>query len=585
MEIMHTGTTEPCPTDSTSEGSGDDQIQPILIDQHKALEKALENLHQLASSIRRASVPNSKFYLSARLSNESKIYDPNFRDSAKLLLKYRFPSASGSLLDQLADSMSRRRNWLLYNYRHAQKLRQDRDHLPSSIASKPTPIQGIVNPIRSAEDAAQVTAVKQAQTLAPQKAQFSTYSYTEASRLSVRQDFTKWRAPSSVRSNRTGTQLRSDQGVYPPIPKFHPGDKFCSCPYCLESLPTEKLDQLSYWRAHYDDDTKPFVCLSEDCSDPPQFFSRLAAWEEHMTGQHSEDWTRTIHSTVWYCDIDECKFEEKKFYLQRELEDHLKSKLTRKYSTNQVSALVVRKKRGVLRDPMNCPLCKIKVDAGPERGQSLMHHIGGHLHYLNSICAPQMDLSSEEVNSESDPGVEKTCKGGSDTDSRRDLISDAERDEPFTKGGLSFQDEDRVPEVGESAVNCYYTSPRWVKPNVTVDRLYFVVKDYDPLQDTVLQNIARDQAYTYRNPPKPDPPKHRAYKEESLDSAQPSLGKAFGKAGEGDETGEYLNKKRIQAVQQGRSLDVKLGCPFAKGDPDNHTGCLGIMRQNLNGVK
>jgi hypothetical protein len=207
-----------------------------------------------------------------------------------------------------------------------------------------------------------------------------------------------------------------------------------------------------------------------------------------MVEQHSKDWAQTVHSTVWFCDIDECRDDEKIFYLRREFEEHMRSKPKRKYSATQISALMVRKQREALRDAMKCPLCEVKVDTKSERIPSLVAHVGDHLHYLTGLCVPQMDASAEEANSESQSAGKRTERD-SHTDSKAELLTDAEKDKPL------FQDEDRVPEAGESAAETYYMSPKWAGPSRTVDGPYFMTQDYDPLQDTVLQYIARHQPY------------------------------------------------------------------------------------------
>ncbi|KAK6363380.1 hypothetical protein TWF730_000812 [Orbilia blumenaviensis] len=462
-----------------------------FISQHMALEKAVESLHQLASSIRRASVPNSNFDLSARFSEGNKIYNQEFNSLAKILLKYRFPAASESLLDQLAKSMSRRRNLLLYIHRHAQKLGQNRDHVAPLVANQPNPAREAISSGQPTGSAMLTTALSGTAML-PQHSPFSAYSQTEASRFSATKNIVKWQAQSSINSSKTGMWLLNDQAAYPPVPKFNPGDKFCPCPYCLQPLPTEKLE-LRYWRRHYNDDIKPFICLSEECCDPLRFFSHIETWKEHMIGQHSADWTRTIHSTVWYCDIDGCNPDEKIFYSRTGFEKHIKAKPKRIYSTNQISALVVRKQRGLLRNAIACPLCEMEVHIGSTSNIPLEDHIAGHLHYIASLCDPQMDASAQE-SSYGSQSAEKRTERGSQTDPKTDLFTNVEKTE------LLFQDEDRAPEPGASVAATYYTSPEWVDTSVTVDRSYFMARDYDPSQDVILQSIARDQSPGFSNP-------------------------------------------------------------------------------------
>ncbi|KAJ6437372.1 restless-like transposase [Purpureocillium lavendulum] len=431
-------TTEPCHTESSSEQNEGDKSKSTeseaLIGQHMAFDKALECLHQLASSIRRASVPNSRFDLSARLSTRREV-SPLFENFARLLVKYRFPAASESLREQLGAAMSRRRDWLLYNYRHSQKLSQDYDRSPIANAGQPTSTQHAPRPSQTEEPALPLSS-----------------SQKEHYRSAI----LRTQTPLPAYSDTAGSRL--------------------------SPLNTQKLTP-QYWRKHYDDDTQPFVCLFEECDDPPRFFSRLDAWEKHMVQEHSKDWAQIVHSKVWYCDIGDCRSDEKMFYSRGEFEEHLHSKPERNYSATQISALMVRKQRAALRDPMKCPLCETKVDMESVQTPSLAVHVGAHLHYLAGLCVPQVDAAADEDSPGSWSAGKKT-EGDSHTDSKAEFLTDTEREKP------RFQDEDRATEADEIAAKTEYMSPEWAGTS-TVSRLYFMIQDYDPLQDTVLRHIAK----------------------------------------------------------------------------------------------
>ncbi|KAF3267115.1 hypothetical protein TWF128_010068 [Orbilia oligospora] len=486
---------EPCTTESDDQINGDSQMATKdrevqnIISQHGALNRALECLHQLASSIRRASIPNSQFDLSARFFKSTKLYDPNFLDYMKRLLKYRFPSAAESLISQLASSMSRRQNLLLYKARHAQKLSQDRDHIIPSVFIGSNSPQNI-----EAASAKHVSGSKpsmQTETqFLPRKAGLSfAYSNTEASRLLLNKAPPRWRASSSITSTRAGLGLRNDQGVYPSIPTFSKDDEFCICPYCFQTLATKKLSPL-YWRNHYDGDIKPFVCISEACSDPLQFFSNFDSWKKHMVSQHSEDWPRTVHSIAWCCDIDDCRLDEKVFYQRKDFEEHLEAKPKRHFSANQTTALAVRKQRTIRREVGTCPLCEVVISGLVSNLQNspLADHIGGHLHYLASLCITELNIVPDNTDSESQSYRRKT-KEGSQTDSKGQLLTEIEREE------LIFYDENDIPDISSNAANSHYQSPELASPCRTVNRYYFMVQNYNPADDLVVQHFARSKLY------------------------------------------------------------------------------------------
>lgn len=154
--------------------------------------------------------------------------------------------------------MSRRRNWLLYNYRHAQKLSQDYERGPLSITGQSTSTRDAAGPSQTEGSAAPLSSSQQNQLRSAtfqERIPLPAYSDTVGSRLSVM----NWQAPSSVSSKRTGMSLRNDMRDYPPIPKFDQGDKFCLCPYCFKSLHTEKLT-MSYWRSVLIETTLLLTC-------------------------------------------------------------------------------------------------------------------------------------------------------------------------------------------------------------------------------------------------------------------------------------------------------------------------------------
>jgi hypothetical protein len=176
-------------------------------------------------------------------------------------VKYKFPSASESLCEQLGTAMSRRRNWLLYNYRHAQKLSQDYERGPLSITDQPTSTRDAADPSSAAPlPSSQQNQLRRA--MLQERIPLPAYSDTVGSRLSVSNKLTNWQAPSSVSSKRTGMSQRNDKRDYPPIPKFDQGDKFSLCPYCFKSLHTEKLT-MSYWRSVFDRD---YLTLNVICT-------------------------------------------------------------------------------------------------------------------------------------------------------------------------------------------------------------------------------------------------------------------------------------------------------------------------------
>ncbi|KAF3275184.1 hypothetical protein TWF970_006906 [Orbilia oligospora] len=558
---------EPCTTESEDQVDENSQMKTkdrevkTIISQHGALDRALGCLHQLASSIRRASIPNSQFDLSARFFTSTKLYDPNFLDYMKRLLKYRFPSAAESLISQLATSMSRRQNLLRYKARHAQKLSQDRDHIVPSVLIGSNSTKDIETASAKHVTGAQRSIQTKTQLPATKTGLSFAYSNTEASRLPLSKVTPRWRASSSITSTRAGVGLCNDQGVYPSIPTFSKDEEFCICPYCFQTLGTNKLSQ-SYWRNHYDNDIKPFVCLSEACSDSLQFFSKFDSWKKHMVNQHSEDWPQAVHSIAWCCDIDDCQQGEKIFYQRKDFEEHLEVKPTRKFSANQITALAVRKEKTIRREVGTCPLCEVTIRGVSNLQNSpLADHIGGHLHYLASLCAPELNMFPDNADSESQPYRRKTMES-SQTDSTGQLLTEIEREKPI------FYDFEELSDRVSNAADTRYQSPELGGFSRTVDRYYFMVQNYDPAGDMVIQGFTRSKRL------------HQFYLITTGQEAEPDSDTGF------EITNGTLTRSAGAKPGNGNSYSHPLlGCPFAKGKPGIYAHCSLLGYENLSGLK
>ncbi|KAI1456700.1 kinase-like domain-containing protein [Annulohypoxylon moriforme] len=287
--------------------------------------------------------------------------------------------------------MAIRRNRLTYSYRHAQKLGQGNEHDSFSNGGQSILTHNEVSPSNN----------RSPQT--PQQTQYRSpeqqnriigpaLSSTQASAFTTNNMYTTRSVPLSVRSERIGGFLRNDVFIFPPMPTPTNGS-VCVCPYCFKPLSPRETTRESCWRSHFNEDIEPFVCISEECEDPLQFFSRLKDWETHMATKHSKEWTQTIHSTAWCCNIGECQSNPKIFYQRIDFEDHVQSKYGRNYSKAQVSALAMRKQTKACRDALQCPMCETVTDAD----SSLMIHIGAHMYHLAKYCILQADGFPEEA--------------------------------------------------------------------------------------------------------------------------------------------------------------------------------------------
>jgi len=387
-------------------------------DLQTTLEDALESLHKLASAIRRSAAPNTKFNLSSRFSRVEGFYEPYYEELARRLVRYKFPHANIKLCDQIGKAMSQRRSWILFTQRRGIKLARNRD-----VAPMPSSLPDMTFPSAPMPSSPKAPVPQQIQRLMPRR---TSVSSTRASvpQSTLYKQLIHGSAPTSTAQRKHRSVTRNDSYEYPDVPPFQPGDNRRACPYCLEpllksdmvtggwkcvSLLTHKtplgnitINANLLSRRHYDKDTQPFMCLSEECTSPLMFFSNYNSWQEHMKKHHSSDWTRQIHSHDWFCDI---RHFEITFQSRDELETHLRSEHSPAPSDSQIRVLLQRKRRTALRDPTTCPLCEsagIETRLGsPSEDQvriQLWYHVSEHLHSLLRWCVPPESLTEAEEN-------------------------------------------------------------------------------------------------------------------------------------------------------------------------------------------
>ena len=162
-------------------------------------------------------------------------------------------------------------------------------------------------------------------------------------------------------------------------------------------------------------DVEPYVCISEDCNQPPQFFADFELWARHMRERHSTKWTRLVHKpVVWRCDVDH---EEEEFLHEDSFEKHLDLQHS-DYSTAERGAIATSSATFVKRPPNTCPLCgyvftaqlnlagheiqgksvsSVPQTSDADRFVELTKHIAGHLRCLAFQTLDYLDDDEESV--------------------------------------------------------------------------------------------------------------------------------------------------------------------------------------------
>ncbi|KXH42599.1 protein kinase domain-containing protein [Colletotrichum simmondsii] len=62
------------------------------------------------------------------------------------------------------------------------------------------------------------------------------------------------------------------------------------CPFCQNMFPYQRYEDSDWWRTHVDHDLQPYVCVSDECSQPPMTFSNHNKWLQHMNDTHGPHW-------------------------------------------------------------------------------------------------------------------------------------------------------------------------------------------------------------------------------------------------------------------------------------------------------
>ncbi|KAM4054455.1 Hsp70 family chaperone [Hirsutella rhossiliensis] len=250
-----------------------------------AIQAALDRLERLAVLVR--NLPSS--CLAPSMVSPASLADPVevrvFQHMASVLVTDRFPGIGGRLAAQLISSIVFRRLRLLQHAK--QKNLKSRLVAPAQRGVDTTfPIQV---PVLQEPEAPQ--------TRIPPRSEMDMFSLDFDK--SSHQDF------AHTDFSDTSTASSSSQCYpYPPLPqpRTKSGEHYM-CDWCVADNKASDLAVPGWWRAYLQKNLQPYVCISEDCSEPAVFFESYSKWRQHMESVHTTDWARIVHCPhVWYCD-------------------------------------------------------------------------------------------------------------------------------------------------------------------------------------------------------------------------------------------------------------------------------------------
>ncbi|PKK44968.1 hypothetical protein CI102_11366, partial [Trichoderma harzianum] len=257
-------------------------------------------------------------------------------------IREKFSRLDGKLVDRLAMSMSRRRQYIKYREEHSKKLAHGLLDEPGEGENATTIASSIPKKLKDEENAAMFTKMD---TLFDNMSEFSGTSYAN--------------------SNAATNELR-----VPNIPKEYINGPFL-CPICHTLI---VINDRNSWKKHVFRDLQPYVCLFDNCSSPSQLYQRRKDWVAHMKQEHWVSW-----SCSYGC--------SKSFRSQESFEKHVTTIHGQNFESIDLQAVL-----NLCRFPSDtntvgiCPFCfdyEIKSD------KSYQSHVGDHLERLALFVLPK----------------------------------------------------------------------------------------------------------------------------------------------------------------------------------------------------
>lgn len=164
---------------------------------------------------------------------------------------------------------------------------------------------------------------------------------------------------------------------YPKAPALTPGQKQAVCPICEKPCDAEvfrggKWRQVTSGsdllcapqadrnlRSHVDQDLKPYVCISQNCSKNLLFFADSTSWIQHMRQVHTAMWIRHLHNDVeWKCALSHPGNALYSYPTEDGLLEHMKAEHKGLYKNDEELRNLAGSGRVPIPRPLNvCPIC------------------------------------------------------------------------------------------------------------------------------------------------------------------------------------------------------------------------------------
>ncbi|UKZ47986.1 hypothetical protein TrVGV298_002222 [Trichoderma virens] len=402
----------------------------------------ISHLNKMSNIIRRASQENHNvqakdFHLKDEEGND---IEPLLLDHYKRYIGDRFPTASITIQQRLADAMILRRKRILYKrFRHGNKTIQlpqldtkvsitmpdsrlqqgdnQKAKAPSRIQSATTLQPDKFKMIASSPSVVSTTmtvALGNHEALdfpiAPGLQVKRKYEQLKAEKLVAHQAmFEKSDEPfpaidSTVDPDNTGKdapeRISTENDLKNNLKSVIQAIGEITCPYCLYTLPLEEVFNKQKWHNHVKNDLDSYVCLFEGCNQPDELYKHSDKWLSHMH-QHGQRWRCPSHRELGM------------FLSNEEYMQHMRDVHDTKLSDAKLRALASRNARSL---PKLFPLCPLCGKDESEVGGRLSDHITGH---LRSLALKSLPSYEEDI--PDDVGSENDSSNGSGVRSRSTL--------------------------------------------------------------------------------------------------------------------------------------------------------------------
>ncbi|KAL6786740.1 hypothetical protein J3E68DRAFT_447103 [Trichoderma sp. SZMC 28012] len=346
---------------SDSDGSSWPQAQlQISIESLRGIEGAIERLHHLGGTIQSSSEASQATKLGKFA---AKFDSTSFEGVARLAITSFYPDASPSLIEQLARAMTDM--YQKFHYRRSRQVRlQPRPQLqlstineesapqikaatsqadPPPVAAPPTPVNDIykrlARPIVMSHLGARSHLSKESKPTSLDSQEFK-------KRFSQRKD-------GSVKSKTKS--IAANLVAYP-----QPSEASLFCDWCFSPLSEDEFKG-DKWKKHLNEDFKPFVCLSEKCSEPLKMFATSRAWFSHMLETHGQNWHREVHLPAWWsCPL--CNNQETTYPKSQDLSEHISRLHSDVFTEQQIQVIVHQSRLRAPRPQDTCPLCCLSMN-------------------------------------------------------------------------------------------------------------------------------------------------------------------------------------------------------------------------------